>query len=386
MVSRLATALGVAPARLDVQSLQPVPLATGGRRAGTGSGAVDLSVVIIPDGISSSQDAQGQVQSSLAASTAGLSVLGVQQQACGVCGNGICEAGERCDQSGIGAACCGEDCSLSLSPCPSAAGSTIPCSGSGVCLRGSGVCACFAGYIGSACDTPYFGQVSATKVNVSTTLTTRTTPPLRRGVAVDGWLLSLPPAQGTGLTAAQLQILATSGFDFLRLPVGPMSLYNTSNGALLAANLVALDSVLDWVLASGLDVLVDLHFPSDTDKSRVLADPTAFSVYCTFAGQLAKHLASSRPLARFALELFNEPHPTSNTSAPAWPELQSALYAAVRAAAGPDLLLLLTGDDFSSASGLSKLIPVKDGTQVAYGFHFYDPTPFTSQGATWSWY
>jgi hypothetical protein len=387
-VDRLAETLGIDPARLSVQSLQPVAASAGGsRRAGT-SGAVDLSVVLLPDGSSSSQDAQGLVESSLSSPSAGLSVLGVQQQACGVCGNGICEAGERCDLSGGSGACCAMDCSLALSPCPSAVGSAVPCSGSGVCLRGSGVCACFAGYIGTACDIQYFGQPGSSG-NVSstprTTLPGWATPPLRRGISVDRWLLSLPPTPGNGLTATQLQILASSGFDFLRLPVGPASLYNHSTGALFAARLSALDSAIDWVLASGLDVLVDLHFVSDSDKSRVLADPTAFSIYCTFAGNLAQHLTSSRPLARIALELFNEPHTTSNASAPAWPQLQNMLYSSVRAAAGSGLLLILTGDDFSSASGLSRLNPVNDGTPVAYGFHFYDPTPFTSQGATWGW-
>jgi aryl-phospho-beta-D-glucosidase BglC (GH1 family) len=109
-------------------------------------------------------------------------------------------------------------------------------------------------------------------------------------------------------------------------PVGPASLYNQSTGALFAPRLSALDSAIDWVLACGLDVLVDLHFVSDSDKSRVLADPTAFSIYCAFAGNLAQHLTSSRPLPRIALELFNEPHTTSNASAPACPQLQNMLY------------------------------------------------------------
>jgi hypothetical protein len=182
-----------------------------------------------------------------------------------------------------------------------------------------------------------------------------------------------------------LQALAQSGFDFLRLPVGPASLYNKSTGDLLLARLADLDAALNWVLASGLDILLDLHFVLDSDKMLVLSNPVAFDTYCTFAGKLAKHLIDTWPSSRVALELFNEPCSSSNTSAPLWPELQSVLYNKVRTAAGPGLLLLLTGDDYSSGAGLSRLQPVDDGTPVAYGFHFYEPSPFTQQGATWAW-
>ena len=382
---RLAAALGVSVERLDVLDVIPVAAPGSRRLLATGtSGAVDISVVLVPDGSSSSQDSQGLVQSSLASSS-NLTVLSVQQEACGICGNGICEAGERCDSGGTG--CCAQDCSLALSVCPSAAGSTVPCSGSGVCLPSSGVCACYSGYLGAACNFPYFSQVTAAaQSNTSAPpIPGSATPPLRRGASVDGWLLSLPPIAGSGLSPKQLEVLSQSGFDFLRLPVGPASLYNKSTGNLLQARLANLNAAMDWVLASGLDILLDLHFVVDADKMLVLSNPEAFDTYCRFAGQLAKHLTDTRPAARVALELFNEPRASSNASAPSWPELQQVLYTKVRAAAGPGLLLLLTGDDYSSGAGLSRLQPVDDGTPVAYGFHFYGPSPFTHQGATWGW-
>lgn len=95
-----------------------------------------------------------------------LQVLGLQQAPCGVCGNGVCELGERCDASstssgGSGGLCCGQDCQYSLSSCPSAPGSTVPCSGAGLCLPGSGVCACFVGYLGDACDYPLYARAGS---------------------------------------------------------------------------------------------------------------------------------------------------------------------------------------------------------------------------------
>jgi hypothetical protein len=161
----LAAALGVNVQRLDVLDINSVAAPAGARRLLTTLGVVDISVILAPDSTSSSQDSQGLLQSSLA-SLSNLTVLSVQQGACGICGNEVCEAGERCDAGGTG--CCVQDCPLTLSSCPSAAGSTVPCSGSGVCLPSSGVCSCFSGYLGAACDFPYFAQAILSPIISST--------------------------------------------------------------------------------------------------------------------------------------------------------------------------------------------------------------------------
>ena len=80
-------------------------------------------------------------------------VLSVQQEATGMCGNSVCEQGERCDvDSTDGTTCCAADCRFSLSSCPTVAGDTLPCGGHGVCLPGSGQCSCYSGSAGSACE------------------------------------------------------------------------------------------------------------------------------------------------------------------------------------------------------------------------------------------
>eukprot|EP00899_Mesostigma_viride_P013376 jgi/Mesvir1/22039/Mv25114-RA.1 len=90
----------------------------------------------------------------------------------GVCGNGVCEAGESCvgtrdsstsalslelfppGTSGLSATgCCPGDCPFVLRSCPTGVGSgDAPCSGRGVCHAGSGVCTCFEGHAGEACE------------------------------------------------------------------------------------------------------------------------------------------------------------------------------------------------------------------------------------------
>eukprot|EP01029_Cantina_marsupialis_P013441 TRINITY_DN2973_c0_g1_i3.p1 TRINITY_DN2973_c0_g1~~TRINITY_DN2973_c0_g1_i3.p1 ORF type:complete len:339 (+),score=63.39 TRINITY_DN2973_c0_g1_i3:239-1255(+) len=75
----------------------------------------------------------------------------------GVCGNGLCEIGERClsgEETNVG--CCIEDCPLIIKPCPAPLGSSLSCGGSssGICNYNSGECSCFtaAGFTGIACE------------------------------------------------------------------------------------------------------------------------------------------------------------------------------------------------------------------------------------------
>ena len=67
----------------------------------------------------------------------------------GVCGNGVCEVGERCD-SADSENCCKADCPFLLQACPTDAFGN-ECGGHGKCLRASGTCECFTGHAGRAC-------------------------------------------------------------------------------------------------------------------------------------------------------------------------------------------------------------------------------------------
>jgi EGF-like domain len=84
-----------------------------------------------------------------------LSVEGVEMV--GVCGNGLCEAGEQqaaWSTDGADGGGCASDCPfrLLLCPVPSGVGSPyLPCGGNGLCLSASGVCNCFQGYSGDDC-------------------------------------------------------------------------------------------------------------------------------------------------------------------------------------------------------------------------------------------
>lgn len=63
----------------------------------------------------------------------------------GVCGNGICEIGER-TLGGVQNGSCPEDCGFASQPC------TGGCNSAGTCLATMGTCICWAGYRGPNCD------------------------------------------------------------------------------------------------------------------------------------------------------------------------------------------------------------------------------------------
>ena len=121
----------------------------GSRRLLESGGGVEVQAVLLPDGSTSA----GSVLLSPNSSLGNITVLNIQQEATGVCGNAVCEQGERCDVDSVdGTTCCAEDCRFSLNGCPAMAGDTLPCGGHGVCLPGSGQCSCYSGSAGSACE------------------------------------------------------------------------------------------------------------------------------------------------------------------------------------------------------------------------------------------
>ena len=75
-------------------------------------------------------------------------------QRAGICGNGMCEKGERCDPSSKSAVhkanhtCCLKDCPYVSLTCPISLTGPHPhkaCGGNGICLDASGQCSCFLG-------------------------------------------------------------------------------------------------------------------------------------------------------------------------------------------------------------------------------------------------
>jgi len=168
----LAALLPVASDAIVVQSLDLAPSADDDirRRAllGGSFSSIDgaqLRVTFTVDDSTTTLDrVLGDLEAAVEAPGSGVTAV-TGLAVAGVCGNGICEAGEACiAQSGgatlaSGGNCCPADCSLVSLPCPTSPAGVgelpVECGGTarGACIAATGECSCYeaAGYTGRAC-------------------------------------------------------------------------------------------------------------------------------------------------------------------------------------------------------------------------------------------
>jgi len=158
--------------------------------------------------------------------------------AAGVCGNGVCEAGELC-AAHAGRACCLADCPIEVKQCHvgaslvvfasaaalqagANASSAKECSGRGLCDRVTGTCTCPAGYVGDACSlcdpssasTGWYpaanGQSCVPKLRSLSAPTPTPTAALGLAVTATGAVALSGFASASDFTAAHRAALATA--------------------------------------------------------------------------------------------------------------------------------------------------------------------------------
>lgn len=203
----------------------------------------------------------------------------------------------------------------------------------------------------------------------------------KRGLNVSHWL-QYDGRQPT--SRADMDLIATTGFDHVRIPFDPAQL-GWDPLALQSdqpmAGVERLDQAVDMALAAGLSVIIDFH-PTNKLQEVIEGNPAARASYVAVWSWLAKRYAN-RPTDRVAFELMNEPQYYAR-GATAWNVLQARVAEAVRAAA-PKNLLILSGIHGSSIEALGRTAVLND-RNVCYVFHFYDPQVLTHLGADWDPY
>ena len=176
------------------------------------------------------------------------------------------------------------------------------------------------------------------------------------------------------MLARHLDDLATAGFRSVRLPVrwwghsverSPLTLDNQ-----FLRRVVAL---VDAASDRGLSVVLTMHHADGVYADPGQAGPRLVSLWEQISQQFADHSAS------LAFELRNEPRAALTSSA--WNALLPTVMGAVREA-NPDRLLVVGAAEASTLAGLRQLeLPPDD--RVVATLHYYEPFPFTHQGASW---
>jgi endoglucanase len=136
---------------------------------------------------------------------------------------------------------------------------------------------------------------------------------------------------------------------------------------------------LDWVVATarrhGLNVIIDEHDFEDCSKDVGACVPKLKAVWT----QLAERYRNEPNSVVF--ELLNEPH--GQFDAATWNATFPQVLSAIRAT-NPTRNVILGGVRWNSRDTLKDLqLPAADRHLIAT-FHYYDPFPFTHQGASWA--
>ncbi|CAN5212099.1 hypothetical protein BH09SUM1_BH09SUM1_08080 [soil metagenome] len=181
---------------------------------------------------------------------------------------------------------------------------------------------------------------------------------------------------GVVLKAEYFRAIHEAGFRHVRVPISWAA--HTAKAAPFTIDPVFLkrvDWVVDEALKNGLAVVVNDHHDDALNKDPVANRERFLSIW----RQLAPHF-QDRPTS-VALELLNEPH--DNFKDAQWNPMAAEALAIVRAK-NPTRFVVIGGASWNSIAGLETLkIPEGDNHIVAT-FHYYDPFPFTHQGASWA--
>jgi endoglucanase len=205
-----------------------------------------------------------------------------------------------------------------------------------------------------------------------------------RGVNVSGWFWG-SDWDKRPYTDADFALIRSAGFTYVRIPIDFQTLHDPAAPAELRRD--ATDRLLDGLRTlrrHDLGALVDIHQAtpdgmSNNNYSQGLENPAFVERYAAFWKALAGEAAKVLDPEWLIFQPMNEP--VFDKDPAAWPPVQEKIVAAIRASA-PAHWIVGCGARWQSREELVKMTPLADRRMV-YDFHFYDPFPFTHQGASW---
>jgi len=207
---------------------------------------------------------------------------------------------------------------------------------------------------------------------------------LQHGINASEWFAQVYDSKGytkehfeTWMTAQDIALIKSMGFDNVRLSVNPQPMFRHNRADELPAEYLAyLDAAVKMILDQGLAVTIDIHPDSDF-KARLTNEDDFVEQFCEFWRALARHYSKLNADLVF-FEILNEPEMRDRYR---WYGIQAKLAAAIREGA-PQHTIIASGARYSADDELLFLEPLHDAN-VIYDFHFYDPHVFTHQGASW---
>jgi endoglucanase len=195
---------------------------------------------------------------------------------------------------------------------------------------------------------------------------------LRRGVNLGNGWESAPGEAGVNFSISDIDQIADSGFDHIRVPV---AWHHWIDSEGISQKLLdQLDPVLRHALQRGLIVM-----PVWQNHPELMADPDSHrEAFLTGWNTLASHYRQWPPELFF--NLLNEP--SGELAEGKLTSLYAATIATIRKS-NPDRILVVEPQDWSTVGGLDRLQLPDEDQRIIVSIHCYEPFPITHQGASW---
>jgi endoglucanase len=139
--------------------------------------------------------------------------------------------------------------------------------------------------------------------------------------------------------------------------------------------LKTLDWAVESALRNGLMVILDLHNYNDVAKDPAAFKPRLFAYW----KQIAEHFRSSHDGLVF--EILNEPN--GKLDARLWNTWLAEALALIRET-NPARTVVIGPPEWNGIDHLSELELPEGDRNIVVTVHYYEPFPFTHQGASWS--
>lgn len=208
---------------------------------------------------------------------------------------------------------------------------------------------------------------------------------LAHGVNISHWLSQSSDrgvARSDYFTQADIERIAASGFDHIRIPVDEVQLWDEQTRREPEA-FELLERALEWCEQADLRAVVDLHivrshYFNAAGEPPLFAEPAEQDRFCTLWRDLSKAL-SHWPVGKVAYELLNEPVAGDPDD---WNRLAARALAEVRAHE-PERIVAIDSGGAADPRSFSTL-RVPEDEHLILSFHFYDPLLFTHYRAPWA--
>jgi endoglucanase len=197
---------------------------------------------------------------------------------------------------------------------------------------------------------------------------------MKRGVNVIGYdPLWRDPAKARFQLDRHFKVIKAGGFDTVRVNLQAFS-HMDAQDRLDPQWLATLDKVVDEALAAKLTVILDEHDFDVCEKDIAACKPRLTA----FWQQIAERYRDKPDQVVF--ELLNEPSRRLDAVWNAWiPDLLATIRAS-----NPTRNVIVGPGQWNSLHKLAELKLPKDDRHLIVTFHYYDPFPFTHQGASWA--